>query len=84
MEADLQDPEFSFLSNIMPETAEEAKTLQPTLQVRRPAGGTLRMQSLCALTYFRAATKVCLGAQSIDDERIQALLDDMAKYKKFE
>ena len=34
MEADLQDPEFSFLSNIMPETAEEAKTLQPTLQVR--------------------------------------------------
>ena len=34
MEADLQDPEFSFLSNVMPETAEEAKTLQPTLQVR--------------------------------------------------
>jgi len=25
-----------------------------------------------------------LAAQSIDDERIQALLDDMAKYKKFE
>ena len=35
VEADLQDPEFSFLSNIMPEMAEEAKTLQPTLQARR-------------------------------------------------
>jgi hypothetical protein len=29
----LQDPEFSCLANIMPEMAEEAKTLQPTLAV---------------------------------------------------
>ena len=31
-----------------------------------------------------APTPSILAAQSIDDERLQALLDDMAKYKKFE